>query len=489
MKQLFNFLLFVSLYTNAVAQDTTTSYKLFLGTGEYSPKDNWHGIIRMDSINDFGTSPDTVSYSPESTIPIKECLDNGVSLNFGHGFYYKQSNDELYVSLLFTNQNNIITTNTDTAKGSIAIFSDVSNRDSAQVDNFRHIFGDSTQLKQPHGCWVDESRDMLYVANTFGESILVYNNASTIDGNVAPDRVITNFDLGRPVYIFIDTVVDRMFVTCMGGMTGGASQVVIYNDASTIDGNVAPDIRIFGTETKLSNINATVHNVWFKGNGELIAVGHHTHELSIFDLSSIDLNPVTPTSYNISARRINVNNQSDLSDSVDVNLYGLFWDTKNDIIYCSVGADNPNGGPKLNSPPNAIKVYKNISDTSVHGFVTPDRVIYWDNGGTYFPPQPVWLVEKTTISNAIKEPVKLNQINAYPNPAKGIIQLEINSTKPMEVELQLFNTTGMLIISEKINLTNGKNFKQLNIEQNSKGIYLLKINAENEVISKKIVLE
>jgi hypothetical protein len=36
--------------------------------------------------------------------------------------------------------------------------------------------------------WIDEARDLLDVANTFGGSILVFDHASTADGNVAPAR-------------------------------------------------------------------------------------------------------------------------------------------------------------------------------------------------------------------------------------------------------------------------------------------------------------
>ena len=487
-KFLFSLITFVAISVSA--QDTTVTFKLFLGTGEYLPTADWHGLIRMDGVPELGSNPDTVYVKSAPTIPIKQCTDNGVKLNFGHGFYYNETDDDIYVVSIFTNQGNIETTNTDTAVGSVAIIPQVSTKSGPQVDNFRHIFGDSTQILQPHGCWVDESRDMLYVANTFGENILVFNNASTVTGNVAPNRVISSTKMGRPVYVFIDEQADRMFVACMQGGTGeGDSQVLIYNTASVLDGVNDPDVRILGDSTKLSNINGTVHNVWFKGDGELLAVGHHTYELSIFDLNNINLNPLTPEDHNIPARIINVNVDPNHSDSTDTNLYGFYWDTKDDVIYCSVGVDNPGGGPKQQAPPNSIKVYKNISNSSVMGQVTPDRVIYWDNGDIYCPPQPVWVIKEQTISG-IEDRTHATEFFVYPNPSKQKINIEFKSKIAQKISLELFNIDGKLILNKEIQVVSGLLSRKIELPEGlDAGIYIFKLKTNGSTISKKVVIQ
>ncbi|PCH69768.1 MAG: hypothetical protein COC01_00775 [Bacteroidetes bacterium] len=490
MRKFFLLGLITLVAISVFAQDTTVTFKLFLGTGEYSPKDDWHGILRLESIPELGSNPDTVSITSAPTIPIKQCIDNGVKLNFGHGFYYNETDDDLYIVSIFTNKGNFETTSTDTAVGSIAIIPQVSTKSGPQVDSFRHIFGDSTQILQPHSCWVDESRDMLYVANTFGENILVFNNASTVAGNVVPNRVISSTKMGRPVYVFIDEQADRMFVACMKGGTGeGDSQVIIYNSASALDGVNDPDVRIFGDSTKLSNINGTVHNVWFKGDGELLAVGHHTYELSIFDLSTINLDPASPEDHNIPARIINVNVDPNHSDSTDTNLYGFYWDTKDDVIYCSVGVDNPGGGPKQQAPPNSIKVYKNVSNSSVKGQITPDRVIYWDNGDIYYPPQPVWVIKEQTISG-IEDRTHALEFFVYPNPSKGDINIEFEAPSGQEISLDLFNTDGKLILNRKIQVVDGLISRHIDLPEGlNAGVYILNLKTTDSTITRKIIIQ
>jgi hypothetical protein len=456
----------VSVSVQAQVSDTLYHERIYIGTGEYNPYPDWHGILRFEDAMNYnsGSTCDT-TYTPDATIPVKACSTGTMFMNFEHGFYVDETNDRMYVSSLFTNPANILTTNPDTAKGSIAIFDNISTLDGGQVPT-RHIYGDSTGLRQPHGCWLDESRDMLYVANSFGCNILVFHNASTRNGNTPPDRVISWGTLATPVYIFIDEVNDRMFVACSGIGCGSQPKVAIYNSASTINGVIQPLITIQGSNTRLGYRNPTVHNVWYNRTNGLMAVGHHTHELLMFDLNAISLVPGSPVTHNLTPRVIMINDDTLLTDTASHNLYGFYWDEERDIIYASDGISGM--GPTPGSPPNVLKIFENVSDSSVHGVTVPDRTICWTNGDVYFPPQPIW-VQKTMEIVGLEENT-LPDFQLYPNPAHDycIIELPfvVNNKK-----LQVLNSLGQVVGNY---IMNGNQLK-MDTETWPRGVYILQI--------------
>lgn len=160
---------------NQLDQITTlsTAYRLFLGTGEYSPSSNWDAVLRFNDIDSLTSGVQSV---PDGTTPIKQLTDtNGVALNFGHSLFYDRNRDEMYVASLFTTTGSATSCTQDQVTsqcGSIGVYTNASSANGAQT-LARHIFGSATTIIQPHGIWVDTTRDILYAANTFGGNILV----------------------------------------------------------------------------------------------------------------------------------------------------------------------------------------------------------------------------------------------------------------------------------------------------------------------------
>ncbi|ESU22139.1 hypothetical protein FEDK69T_21150 [Flavobacterium enshiense DK69] len=72
--------------------------------------------------------------------------------------------------------------------------------------------------------------------------------------------------------------------------------------------------------------------------------------------------------------------------------------------------------------------------------------------------------------------------DVFPNPTKGIVNINCNNTIKT---LQLFDAQGRLIDSKVVNDLNSK----IDISNNSKGVYFLRIEAENGVFSEKIIKE
>jgi DNA-binding beta-propeller fold protein YncE len=102
----------------------------------------------------------------------------------------------------------------------------------------RTLQGPATWLTQPYGVQVDAGRDILYVCDPARREIHVWDNASTVDGDVGPDR---NIDMGGEWCsdIALDAGNDRLYVQ-------GGREIFILENASDQHGPVVIDREISG---------------------------------------------------------------------------------------------------------------------------------------------------------------------------------------------------------------------------------------------------
>jgi hypothetical protein len=399
--------------------------RLLFAPGEYSPYQDWHGIYRFEDALGSVTVPD-------GFVNVQETTDaSSVALNFVHTLFLDTNTDNLYVGALFTPPaghtadecHGSANVGFALACGSIGVFGGASGLDGVGDGNSqvltRHIYGPATQLNQPHGVWMDRQRDILYVANTMAGNILVFEEASAADGDVAPDRVIEFMGLGSPVHVYLDDPADRLFVVSMGA-TGTAPEasrgaaVFVFNAASTLNGaSVQPNLRIAGAATRLgSGNNFTTHNVWFRPNYDAqnnhhIYVGHHTNEILVFSVSEAELMSAPTTDISPEPKVLRVNENADNSDENNWSAYGLFYVPGADRLYVAVGATPGNGGstgtggPTPGSPPNVIKVYNELTaslETLTAGsntgpLIPPAHIVSWDGGDQFYPAQPMWVTQ------------------------------------------------------------------------------------------------
>ncbi len=115
----------------------------------------------------------------------------------------------------------------------------------------RTIVGADTQLIRPFGLFIDSDKDILYAVNTENNNILAFDNASGKQGNTAPDRILTSSAsvplenrLNAPTAPFINAAKDRLFI-----INRGNNSVYIFDNASTLNGAVQPDRKLVGENT------------------------------------------------------------------------------------------------------------------------------------------------------------------------------------------------------------------------------------------------
>ncbi len=83
---------------------------------------------------------------------------------------------------------------------------------------------------------LDSSRDIMYTPNRTSE-FLVWDNASTISGNMVPSRIFNLTDQAFLESVELDEEADRIYLT-------GGSALYILDNASTLSGEVVPTAKI-----------------------------------------------------------------------------------------------------------------------------------------------------------------------------------------------------------------------------------------------------
>ena len=247
------------------------------------------------------------------------------------------------------------------------------------------VTGGLTTLNAPRGIAVDMARNQIYVANYAANSILVFNNARTTTGEVVPSRTISNTGTPiSPIGLFIDTVNDRLYVT-------SGNSVLVYDSASTLDGNAITSARtLAGGSSTLSAPTGifvdTTRNLLYvvNGNSQILVFnsastvnGSSTAPIRSIPISSgsagISVDVMADRLYVVSGNSVLVFDDASTANSgstPDRTLSGggsmlnqprdIFVDTGTDRIYVANGDDS-------------ILVFNNAS--TVNGTHAPNRTL------------------------------------------------------------------------------------------------------------------
>ena len=113
------------------------------------------------------------------------------------------------------------------------------NPPTSQLSPDHVISGPNTGLVDPAGLAINPANGTMYVAN--GQSILVFNNAGTANGNVSPSRTITSAKFGNVSALFLDTAHNVLYA---GDDLNG---IWVIANASGANGVITPTRSITGT--------------------------------------------------------------------------------------------------------------------------------------------------------------------------------------------------------------------------------------------------
>lgn len=163
-----------------------------------------------------------------------------------------------------------------TDNGAVLVFSSAATAN-GNVAPAKIIQGTSPKLVSPFDIFYDRSNDRLYVADFGLGQILVYDNASTLTNTSNPNRIFsggTDIDntTRAPISISVDVTRDILYVVTMLG-----DSVLVFDGASTYNGDKAADRKIgisgakFG-DVKLDAANNVAYCIDLIGTGRVYAV-------------------------------------------------------------------------------------------------------------------------------------------------------------------------------------------------------------------------
>jgi sugar lactone lactonase YvrE len=143
----------------------------------------------------------------------------------------------------------------DSAGNSIAIYDNASTLASGPITASRTVQGASTHLATPSGLQLDGA-GRLVVSNASPASITIYNNAAVANGNIAPNAEIigSNTGFSGPNQIVVDTTGTGTLYMA----DPGAARIAIYSSLSTATGNIAPNRTIVGPGTTITKATLPV---------------------------------------------------------------------------------------------------------------------------------------------------------------------------------------------------------------------------------------
>lgn len=124
--------------------------------------------------------------------------------------------------------------------------------DLTDTDPARTLSGTNTQLVRPFGLFIDTVRNILYVTDIGSHRVLAFEGSSGKSGNIAPDRTLSSATLAAPDKLaaptapFMNVAKDRLFL-----INRQNDSIYLYDDVSTLNGEIAPDRKLVGSETHL----------------------------------------------------------------------------------------------------------------------------------------------------------------------------------------------------------------------------------------------
>ena len=83
---------------------------------------------------------------------------------------------------------------------------------------------------------------------------------------------------------------------------------------------------------------------------------------------------------------------------------------------------------------------------------------------------------------------ELDNINIYPNPSTGILNLSFRSENTQDLRVRILNVIGEDIVIDDLDQFSGNYNKQFGLRKYCKGIYFLEIKSESIIINKKFIL-
>lgn len=211
-----------------------------------------------------------------------ESLNSAVATDLSVSGNSTRLSNPRYLSSLTTTGELIVC---DQGSASVLFFANASTA-TGNVAPTRVLTGANTRLSGPVQAYHDASRDELYILDSATSSVLVFAQATSLEGNVAPIRTITgaSTSISSPSSFFFDSTNERMTVV-------NPTELLTFSGYRQAAGSPAPSGRVSGAATRFTRL---VYGM-LTDNGTLILADSGDQEVLFFENFQHDQNNVAPT--------------------------------------------------------------------------------------------------------------------------------------------------------------------------------------------------
>ena len=170
----------------------------------------------------------------------------------------------------------------------------------------------------------------------------------------------------------------------------------------------------------------------------------------------------------------------------------LVWTKQTGIVNYEFWLDSLNDfvNPVIKFKPEAKDVQYQISRE-----LKPLKTYYWkmrsySNGGVNADTSdwsPVWSFVTTGLTGMQEK--DFSSFSIYPNPSKGKIFLNLESKENVTAQFELIDLLGTILIVKPVDLVAGQNVKEIILENINKGIYIVRLKMDKNIINQRIIIE
>ncbi|MCB0539106.1 MAG: DUF5011 domain-containing protein [Bacteroidetes bacterium] len=97
---------------------------------------------------------------------------------------------------------------------------------------------------------------------------------------------------------------------------------------------------------------------------------------------------------------------------------------------------------------------------------------------------------KTVTISGIADRNELDaSISVYPNPTKGLVNVEIADIKADNIKIEITNVIGTTIATKELTNVNAKEIVEFNLDKNAAGVYFINISSEGAYTTKRVIVK
>ncbi|MEN8224667.1 MAG: CUB domain-containing protein, partial [Bacteroidota bacterium] len=102
---------------------------------------------------------------------------------------------------------------------------------------------------------------------------------------------------------------------------------------------------------------------------------------------------------------------------------------------------------------------------------------------------PGWEISYEITNVGVKEEDTFTQLDVFPNPTNGVLNVNFRLDQQQSVEMRLVNVTGEAVYANTLSNVSGNINNSIDVSNFAKGIYILNLSSADGSVNKKVIIK